>query len=66
MSGNSLASVFYWTIYKRGDTEGKTPMGRSHTILKQYGLMLTKAIFNYVFRINNQTIIYEQSSYGQN
>ena len=35
MSGNSFASVFYWTIYKRGDTEGKTLMGRSHTILKQ-------------------------------
>ena len=66
MSGNSLASVFYWTIYKRGDTEGKTLMGRSHTILKQYGLTLTKAIFNNVFRINNKSVIYEQYSYGQN
>ena len=30
MSGDSLASMFYWTIimYKRGDTEGKTLMGR--------------------------------------
>ena len=66
MSGNSLASVFYWTIYKRGDTEGKTLMDRSHTILKQYGLTLTKAIFNDVFRINNKSVIYEQYSYGQN
>ena len=66
MSGNSLASVFYWTIYKRGDTEGKTLMGRSHTILKQYGLTLTKAIFNDVYRINNKSVIYEQYSYGQN
>ena len=66
MSGNSLASVFYWTIYKRGDTEGKTLMGRSHTILKQYGLTLIKAIFNDVFRINNTSVIYEQYSYGQN
>ena len=64
MSGNSLASVFYWTI--RRDTEGKTLMGRSHTILKQYGLTLTKSIFNDVFRINNKSIIYEQYSYGQN
>ena len=41
-------------------------MGRSHTILQQYGLTLTKAIFNYIFRINNKTVIYEQYSYGQN
>ena len=27
MSGNSLASVFYWTIYKRGDTEGENTDG---------------------------------------
>ena len=33
MSGDSLASMFYWTIYKRGNTDGKTLMGRSHTIL---------------------------------
>ena len=46
MSGDSLASMFYWTINKRGDTEGNTLMGRSHTILQQYGLTLTKAIFN--------------------
>ena len=24
MSGDSLASMFYWTIYKRGDAEGNT------------------------------------------
>ena len=66
MSGNSLASMFYWTIYKRGDTEGNTLMGRSHTILQQYGLTLTKAIFNDIFRINKKTVIYEQYSYGQN
>ena len=35
MSGDSLASMFYWTIYKRGDTEGNTLMDRSHTILQQ-------------------------------
>ena len=51
MSGDSLTSMFYWTIYKRGDTEGNTLMGRSHTILQQYGLTLTK------------TVIYEQYSY---
>ena len=39
MSGDSLASMFYWTIYKRGDTEGNTLMCRSHTILQQYGLV---------------------------
>ena len=66
MSGDSLASMFYWTIYKRGDTEGKTLMGRSHTILQQYGLTLNKAIFNDIFRINNKTVIYEKYSYGQN
>ena len=62
----SLASMFYWTIYKRGDTDGRTLMGRSHTILQQYGLTLDKAIFNDIFRINNKTVIYEQYSYGQN
>ena len=41
-------------------------MGRSHTILQQYGLTLNKAIFNDIFRINNKTVIYEQYSYGQN
>ena len=60
MSGDSLASMFYWTLYKRGDTEGNTRVGRSHTILQQYGLTLTKAIFNDMFRINNKTVIYEQ------
>ena len=59
MSGDSLASMFYWKIYKRGDTEGNTLMGRSHTILQQYGLTLAKAIFNDIFRINNKTVIYE-------
>ena len=62
MSGDSLASTFYWTIYKRGDTEGNTLMGRSHTILQQYGLTLAKAIFNDIFRIDNKTVIYEQNS----
>ena len=33
MSGDLLASMFYWTIYKRGDTEGNTLMGRSITKL---------------------------------
>ena len=55
MSGDSLASMFYWTIYKRGNTDGKTLMGRSHTILQQYGL--TKGIFNDIFIINNTTVI---------
>ena len=41
-------------------------MGRSQMIIKQYGLMLTKAIFNDIFRINNKIVIYEQYSYGQN
>ena len=36
---------------------GETLMGRSHTILKQYGLTLNKAIFNDVFRINNKSIM---------
>ena len=62
MSGNSLASVFYWTIYKRGDTEGKTLMGRSHTILKQYGLTLTKAIFNDVLE-STTNLLYMNSTH---
>ena len=43
-------------------------MGRSHAILQQYvGLLTsTKAIFNYIFRNNNKTVIYEHYSYGQN
>ena len=57
MSGDSLASMFYWTIYTRGDTEVNTLMGRLHTILQQYGLTLTKVIFNDIFRINNKTVI---------
>ena len=65
MSGDSLASMFYWTINKRGDTEGNTLMGRSHTILQQYGLTLTKAIFNDIFRINNKTVIYENINTGK-
>ena len=44
------------SIFFRCDTEEKTLMGRSHTILKQYGLTLTKAIFNDVFKINNTSI----------
>ena len=47
-----------WTLYRRGDTEGNTLMGRSHAILQQYWLTLTKAIFNDIFRINNKTVIY--------
>ena len=66
MSGNSLASVFYLDDIQTRRYRGETLMGRSHTILKQYGLTLTKAIFNDVFRINNKSVIYEQYSYGQN
>ena len=32
MSGNSLASVFYWTIYKRGDTGENTDVPIAHNI----------------------------------
>ena len=65
MSGDSLASMFYWTIYKRGDIGGKTLMGRSHTILQQYGLTLTKAIFNDILESITK-LSYEQYSYWQN
>ena len=41
-------------------------MGRSQTILKEYGLTLTKAIFNDMFRINNKIVIYELYFNGQN
>ena len=45
IAGDSLASIFYWTMYKRGEMGGKTLMGRSHTIMKHYyGLGLTKTI----------------------
>ena len=64
MSGDSLASMFYWTIYKRDGTEGNTHMGLSHTILQQYGMTLTKPIFNDIFRINNKTVIYEKIFIG--
>ena len=41
-------------------------MGWQHTIIKQYGLTLTKAIFNDIFSLNNKTVTYEQYSCGQN
>ena len=41
-------------------------MGRSQTVLKQYGLTLTKAIFYDILEYKKRTVIYEQYSYGQN
>ena len=32
-------------------------MGRAHTIMKQYGLTLTKAIFSDVFNLNSKTVL---------
>ena len=32
MSGNSVASVFYWSIYKRGDTGENTDGPIAHNI----------------------------------
>ena len=58
MSGDSLASTFYWTLYKRGEAGGKTLMGRAHTIMRQYGMTMTKAIFSNIFRLNSKTLIY--------
>ena len=54
MSGDSLASTFYWIRYKRGETGGKTLMGRSHTIMKQYVLTLTKDILSDIFLSQKQ------------
>ena len=39
-------------------SDGKTLVGRSLTIIKQYGPTLTKAIFNDIFRLNDKTVIY--------
>ena len=66
MSGDSLASTFYWTLYKRGETGGKTLMGRAHTIMRQYGMTMTKAIFSNIFRLNSKTLVYNRHPHGQN
>ena len=59
MSDDSLASTFYWTLYKHGDMDEKTLMGWSHTIMKQYPwLTVTKAIFNDISNLKTTKLSY--------
>ena len=54
------------SIWFRWPTDGKTVMGRAHTIMRQYGMTMTKAIFSNIFRLNRKTFIYNRYPHGQN
>jgi len=66
MTGNSLASTFYWTLYKCGNINGKTLLGRSSDIFKKYGLNFSKVIFSDVLNVNTKSVIYENNPKGKN
>ena len=64
--GDSLASHLYWTLYKQGELDDKTLLGRaSHLILKNE-LTFTKTIFNEIFHINTKSVLFEHVPHGRN
>ena len=64
--GDSLASQFYWTLYKQGELDDKTLIGRACHLMQKNELTFTKTIFTDIFHINTKSVLFEHVPYGRN
>ena len=58
LMGDSLASQFYWTLYKQGELDDKTLIGRASHLMQKNELTFTKTIFNDMFHVNTKSVYY--------
>ena len=64
---NSLASPFYWTLYKQGELDDKTLIGlRKREKIQKNELTFMKTIFNDIFHINTKSVLFEHVPHGRN
>ena len=62
--GDSLASQLYWTLYKQGELDDKTLLGRASHLIHKNELTFTKTIFNDIFDINTKSVLFEHGRNG--
>ena len=66
LMGDSLASQLYWTLYKQGELDDKTLLGRASHLIHKNELTFTKTIFNDIFHINTKSVLFEHVPHGRN
>ena len=66
LMGDSLASQFYWTLYKQGELNDKTLIGRASHLIQKNELTFTKTIFIVIFHINTKSVLFEHVPHGRN
>ena len=65
LMGDSLASQLYWTLYKQGELDDKTLIGRASHLMQNNELTFTKTIFNDIF-LNTKSVLFEHIPHGRN
>ena len=63
---DSLSSQFYWTLYKQGELDGKTLIGRASHLIQKNELTFTKTIFNGILHINTKSALFEHVPHVRN
>ena len=66
LMGDSLASQLYWTLYKQGELDDKTLLGRVNHLIQKNELTFMKTIFNDIFHINTKSVLFEHVPHGRN
>ena len=66
LMGGSLASQLYWTLYKQGELDDKTLLGRASHLIHKNELTFTKTIFNDIFHIITKSVLFEHVPHGRN
>ena len=66
LMGDSLAAQFYWTLYKQGELDDKTLIGRASHLMQKNELTFTKTIFNDIFHVNTKSVLFEHVPHGSN
>ena len=64
--GDSLASQLHWTLYKQGELDDKTLLGRASQLIHNNKLTFTKTIFNDIFHINTKALLFEHVPHDHN
>ena len=66
LMGDSLTSQLYWTLYKQGELEDQTLLGRASHLIHKNELTFTKTILNDIFHINTKSVLFERVPHGRN
>ena len=66
LMGDSLASQLYWTLYKQGELDYKTLIGRASHLMQNNELTFMKTIFNDIFHVNTKSVLFEYIPHGRN